>query len=129
MAMHIKPYREYYFSVTPKHIYLAGVFLFVSLIVAYGLIKFIPFVFAPDILLIEPSVVETIYDSKDVVVRGRAKNTASLTLNGKKIYIGKNNDFRETVELQDGVNTISLEARSIFGRTAEVVRSVIYIDN
>ena len=117
------------FSVTPRRLYFLGAFLFLSLITAYISIGFIPFLFSPEIVLVNPSGENVIVNSKDVLVSGRVKNTHSLTLNGKELYIRENGIFEEQVNLREGINAIAFRAQNIFGRSTQLVKNVVYIKN
>lgn len=117
------------FSVTPKRLYILGVFLFLVVVVGYIFIKFTTFLFAPEIVLESLSSETIIVNSPEVPIGGRVENTHSLTLNGRQVYIGKNGRFEDVVRLQDGMNIISFEAKNIFGRSTEVIARIVYIKN
>lgn len=116
------------FFITPRRIYILGVFLFLFLAVTYASGKVIPFLFAPEIILINPSEENAVLNSPELLIEGRVKNTNSLTLNGEKLYIEKNKRFFKYLTIQDGVNTVVLEAENIFGRSTQVVKHVIFLN-
>ena len=125
--------------ITPHRLALLGTFLFLSLTFSYLLIRFIPFFFRPEIFLSSPTALASsgspanpraenlIVYAQILSLEGRVVFTSSLTLNGLAVYIEDNGVFREASTLQQGVNTLVLEAKSRFGRKSEIVRRVVYI--
>lgn len=117
------------FFITPKRLYILGVFLFLSVVAGYIFIKFTTFLFSPEIGLENLSSETVIVNSPKITIAGRVENTHLLTLNGRKLYIGKSGKFEDILELSDGMNILSFEAKNIFGRSSELARRVIYIKN
>lgn len=122
-----QPKEKFSFSITPRSLYRFGVFLFLSVIIVYVSIRLTPFLFAPEIVFTNPREESVIVQFPQIVMAGEVRNTHSLTLNGRELYIGKNGIFDSVVGLREGVNSISLEAKNIFGRKIEIVKNVIYI--
>jgi len=115
--------------ITPKHLRFAGVSLFLLAIAIYLFIKFIPFLFSPEIHLEKPATESIVVNFSQIEVAGYASNTSSLTLNSEELYIEKNGKFNKTFDLAEGINRLVFTAHSIFGRKSEVVRKVVYIKN
>ena len=127
--------------ITPRGLAFLGTFLFLSLTFSYLLIRFVPFFFRPEIFISRPAALSNfgsaanlraenlIVRTEELSLEGRVVFTSTLTLNGRAVYIEENGFFRETSSLQEGVNTLVLEAKSRFGRKSEIVRRVIYIKN
>ena len=128
-SISIKQPNEKFFSITPRRLYILGSFLFLSLIIAYVSIRFIPFLFSPEIVLVSPSGENVIVNSQDILVEGKVRNTHALTLNGKELYIGENGIFADEVKMREGINAIALTAQNIFGRSTQLVKNVVYIKN
>ena len=127
--MHIRQPKQDFLSITPRHVYALGAFLFLSVILAYIAVQFVPLVFAPQVVITSPIGNNIIVNSKNIFVEGNVKSTHSLTLNGDKVYIGENGVFKESLELREGINTVALEAKSIFGRSKQLVTHIVYIEN
>mgnify|MGYP001577761962 CR=1 FL=1 len=128
-SFNVKQPRGGYFLLTPRDVHNIGVFLFLGVVLGYVGFHFIPFLFSPEIVIENPSSENIIVNSAEIFVDGKTKNVNSLTLNGVGLYIDKNGGFQEHMSLLAGMNTISLEAKSIFGRTSKVAKHVIYIKN
>jgi hypothetical protein len=125
----IKQPRIIPFSVTPKRLYILGVFLFFAVVAGYIFIKFAAFLFAPKIELENLSSETLIVNTFEISIAGGVRNAHSLTLNGRKLYIGKNGKFESITQLTDGMNILSFAAKNIFGRSSELARRVVYIKN
>jgi len=117
------------FSITPQHIRWLGIFLFLFFVGLYLFIRFIPYFFAPGIILEKPVTENVVVNFSEIEVRGSAINTSLLTLNGEEMYIEENGEFTSKVDLEEGINRLVFEAHSRFGRKAEIVRRVVYIKN
>ena len=128
-SIFIKQPKGNFFSITPRRLYFFGAFLFLIMITAYISIRFIPFLFSPEIVLVNPAGENVIVNSQDVLVEGRVKNTHSLTLNGKELYIGENGIFEDRVRMREGINAIAFTAQNIFGRSTQLIKNVVYIKN
>lgn len=115
--------------ITPQRLRFVGVSLFLFAIGIYLFIKFIPFLFSPEILLEKPATENIVVNFPQIEVAGFVSNSSSLTLNNEELYIEKNGKFNKTVDLTEGINRLVFEAESLFGRKAEVVRKVVYIKN
>ena len=128
-SFNLKQPKGGYFLLTPRDVHNVGVFLFLGVVLGYVAFRFIPFLFSPEIVIENPSSENIIVNSAEIFVDGKTKNVNSLTLNGVELYIDKNRVFHGEISLSEGMNTISLEAKSIFGRTSKVAKHVIYIKN
>ncbi len=61
-------------------------------------------------------------------VAGNAKNSSSLTINDRPISVNQDYDFKESLLLLPGYNTITLSAIDRFGKKKEVTVHVVYSD-
>ena len=117
------------FLLAPQYIaFVFGAFFFLS-VSSFLVARFTPFLFQPDVEISSLSAENTVVNFSILKVEGRARFSSVLTLNGEMLYIGEKGIFLKEVELNEGVNSISIEAKSIFGRKIEVVRRVVYIKN
>lgn len=125
--------------ITPRHLTLLLTCLFFSTILSFLLVRFIPFLFRPEIHLSIPAAFSShdpaskpapenlIAYKEKIELEGKAVFASSLTLNGHRVYIEENGIFHEEVELAEGMNTLVFEVKSMFGRKSEIVRKVVYI--
>lgn len=60
----------------------------------------------------------------EIAVEGRTDPTASVSINGQKIKKNRNGTFSQTINLAEGVQTITIGATGQNGKTTEVVRTV-----
>lgn len=99
------------------------------LVLVYLSGRFVPFLFTPEIELSYPTTENIIVNFSEFRVAGHTRWAVSLTVGARKVYIGRNGEFEEKVLLNEGVNMLVIEAKSIFGRSKEVVRRAVYIKN
>ena len=69
----------------------------------------------PEIILVQPTGDQEV-DSNELVVFGQAALAEELTINGQLIFIGEDGEFRETLTLQPGTNTIEITAVNRLGK-------------
>lgn len=69
---------------------------------------------------------EDILTSSSVLtVHGTADSHIELTLNKQPVYIDTDGKFSQTIVLQHGINTLTLEGKNSFGRTAVIERRIV----
>lgn len=59
-------------------------------------------------------------------ISGKVSNSDELTVNGEKIEIQANGDWRKDIELQAGINNVEVKAKKFLGREAKIVRQIMY---
>ncbi len=100
----------------------------VALLVAgfgiYGLFKAWGFLEGPKIIIDEPKS-GRVFKNSYINVRGQAKNIASISLNGRRIFIDENGAFSENLLLAMGYNIMQMEAADKFGRSIKEKREII----
>mgnify|MGYP005867130801 CR=1 FL=1 len=84
------------------------------------------FLLGPQITIVEaPASPST---DRVVEIEGTAKNIVGITLNGREIFTDPGGNFRERVVLQQGLNTITIEAIDRFDRSTRVHKEYVYLD-
>jgi cytoskeletal protein RodZ len=78
---------------------------------------------APALHLNEPTSDRQVDDSSIVLV-GETRPEAQLSINGQPVLVNGDGKFRETVQLQAGMNQIRIIAESKLGRKTEIVRNI-----
>ena len=101
--------------------YLIGLVLFAFII--YGIIRAWPLMVGPAISIFSPENNQTFQDGI-VEVKGRAKRTASITLNGFVILSDQNGDFSSILTFPRGGSILTFTATDRFGRTVAEMRSI-----
>jgi hypothetical protein len=111
--------------ITPKKIVL---FLFISflLLVALFFWKEISFLIKPPALeVFQPPADITVNQEKFEII-GKTTPFAYLTMGDEEIYIDNEGNFKKEINLQDGLNTIKIEAKNRFGKTNTIIRRIIF---
>jgi len=82
------------------------------------------FLLGPEIAIDSPRPGEVTHDSY-LSVKGQAFNIASLSMNGRQIFIDERGVFNESLLLARGYNIIEITASDKFGRISKEKREVI----
>lgn len=113
------------FIITSKHIILA-------LVIAAALALSAFFYFnqklvseIPQVEITVPADFNTVTEKETVFIRGEAKNTSRIFINGTEVAISQEGVFEFTHQLVAGLNTIIVRAESPAGREIETARKVL----
>lgn len=82
------------------------------------------YLLGPEIVIDSPQPGEITHDSY-LPVKGQAFNIASLSMNGRQIFIDERGFFSEGLLLARGYNIIEITASDKFGRVSKEKREVI----
>lgn len=111
--------------ITPKRISLIVFVLFLILIGLYFWREIGFLTKAPALEVSQPPTDITIKQETFEII-GTTDSSAYLTVNNKEVYIDKQGEFKTEVNLLEGVNTITIQAKNRFDRTNEIIRRIIY---
>jgi hypothetical protein len=64
-----------------------------------------------------------------VQIKGNARNTNYITLNGREIFVDRDGTFVEPVALLPGLSVVTLSAQDKFGKTAEKKFELTYTES
>jgi len=79
----------------------------------------------PELIISNPQDYVTVNENY-VEVTGQTEHSATLSINGKEIFIDDDGGFSETVTLKEGINNISISATKEKSKDATIVRRVLY---
>lgn len=96
------------------------------IIVSYGIFTARNMLLGPRVQILEPQTREIETTERLFVLRGIAKNTISLTLNEKEIYIDTEGNFNEKILLSPGFNLIKIRGQDRFKNQAEEAVKAYY---
>lgn len=96
----------------------------VIVIIGYSLFQAQKLIVGPIIEVYTPQNGAT-YNQTLIEINGRARNTAHLKLNGKKIFTDKEGYFKEKLLLSPGYNIIRLDAVDKFKKYTEKTLEII----
>lgn len=102
-----------------------GIFLFSVLILIIGVFSY----WKVDFLLKGVDIKTTIVGNKNssiIQIKGNAKNSVYLSLDGREIFINKAGDFSENVALLPGLSIVSLKAKDRFGKITKKEFKIIF---
>lgn len=105
------------FTITPKHIIVGLVFVFVALGFFYIYREANLFISTPRLIVAEPlDGMET--KERIIQVVGVAEGDADVSINNQKVIVNSDGKFSENVGLQSGMNTITVRAKNRFEKEA-----------
>jgi len=111
--------------ISPKKISSIFFIIFLIAIVWYFSREITFLTAAPDLEINSPFT-DLIVSEESFEVIGKTDPTAFLTINDKKIFIEKDGNFNNLINLVAGVNLIKIKAENRFGKTNEIIRRIIY---
>ena len=101
--------RKFSLSLTPTKIITAIIIGAILSVLAYLYIQFYNFQRPPELVISEPSNNLTT-DKEKLVIKGYTETEVNIEINGTSIQTNEENRFAAEIELQKGVNTISIKA-------------------
>ncbi len=111
--------------ITPKRISLIVFVLFLILVGLYFYREIGFLTKAPALEISQPPTDITIKQETFEII-GTTDPSAYLTVNDKEVYINKEGNFKTEVNLLEGVNTITIQAKNRFDKINEIIRRIIY---
>ncbi len=108
-----------------SHLALYTTLALMVIVGLYGLFQARHLIEGPIIVLETPQNGSMLTQSL-VTIRGTARNTAKIALNGKDILPDLNGHFSEELLLSEGYNIITVEAYDQFGKRTHKTLEVIY---
>ena len=111
--------------ITPKRISLIVFVLFLILVGLYFYREIGFLTKAPALEVSQPPTDITIKQETFEII-GTTDPSAYLTVNDKEVYINKEGNFKTEVNLLEGVNTITIQAKNRFDKINEIIRRIIY---
>ncbi len=80
---------------------------------------------APPSLVVVSPPEQTTTASRSVELAGTTTPEATVTVNGKVVLVDRQGQFREQLDLQDGLNTLIVKAQKKRGKASTVVRQIL----
>ena len=113
------------FVITPKTLswLVGGLILF--LIIGYFFYQLHFLLNPPNLNLFEPSSADFVAGASPVLFKGQTEPGAKLTINGQQLYIDKDGNFEQTINIVKGLNIIRVETTNRFGKSRSEVRRIM----
>lgn len=97
----------------------------IVLLISYGLFNARDLLLGPSIEITQPTS-QTETTENIFTIKGRAKNTAYISINQRPIFVDKEGFFEEKLILSPGFNIIEIKARDRFKKETQKTVSVYY---
>jgi cytoskeletal protein RodZ len=122
------PLNEPFLRLTPQIAVIGTIFLFLTIFFGYLAFQYNTYISPPSLVVETPQEGE-IVNSDKLRILGKAQSDAVLSINGEKIVVESNGNFDTTVSLLPGINTISIEATSKYGKKKNITRTIQLQEN
>lgn len=113
------------FIITSRHILGIIVFVLVALSATYLFINNRAQSSIPQIEILQPLELSSVSDQDYVTIAGRVKNIRDIKINGTSVLVGEDNAFEYNYNLEEGLNTIEIEANGYSGEQVKAIRKVL----
>ena len=111
------PYRDSRFTVI-------ALVVFFAIVIGYAAFEASGLIFGP--IIDVPNNV-TLVHNPYIVIKGRARRIASLSMNGAQIQVTEDGSFSQPYLLATGYNRIIFNARDQYGRSREHILEIMYV--
>lgn len=81
--------------------------------------------FRAPVLVVENPPRDIITQDTSIILFGHAQKESEVTINGSHMDTGQDGLFRETIELEDGMNILEMRVVNKFGKETVIVRRVV----
>jgi transcriptional regulator with XRE-family HTH domain len=112
------------FIITPRtfsFLFLALIFLLIAGYLFYQLYFLIS---PPSLVIFEPAG-DLVIQNTAITIKGKTEPGARLTINGQQIYINKDGNFEQAIDLNQGLNLVKIEAANRFGKSTAQIRQIL----
>lgn len=82
-------------------------------------------VITPPVLSVYSPAENIITEKHNLQIAGSSENEASIIINGELVLSDKDGQFNKTINLKNGINTITITASKKYGRDNTIVRQVL----
>lgn len=113
--------------ITPRIIRSALIVLVALIVLIYLGLKF-KAISTPPVLVVENPADNLVITDNFIEIAGQVENNATLEINGQQILPDQLGYFKETIDLQLGLNTIEIKAIKRHGTKTQVYRQVVVVD-
>lgn len=100
-------------------------FLAAAIIVGYAYGRMHNLIAGPSITIVSPQNGSTLLQPI-ATIQGHAKHVATISLNGRMIFISKEGQLAENIVLAEGTNTLQLKGTDRFGRSVTTDLALVY---
>ncbi len=118
------PLNRSFFQLTPGRFVGLLVAFFAFLFLIYLGLQYRTLGLNPTLVIESPETSGIVVSEKKIEVFGRTDPDATVTINGVSVLVREDGKFFDQVNLEPGVNTLTVTATSRFGKTTTAVREV-----
>jgi cytoskeletal protein RodZ len=112
------------FVLTPRLLTMVGGTIAVVAVVGYLVMQFQALTAPPSLEITNPSHDQVLYGSL-ISISGNVGGGADVYVNSSPILADSNGNFTDEIALENGVNSINVSAKNVFGKTTTVTRNIL----
>lgn len=117
------PLNESGYHITPQILAIGIIISFLSIFFGYLLLQYKTYTSPPNLVVNKPLEGETVTSDK-IQISGKTDSDAVVSINGQKIALSKTGDFEISLSLLPGINTVTIESTSKFGKKKTISRTI-----
>jgi len=121
------PINDSVFRITPRLLTISGIVLFFIIFFGYLLSQYQAYTNPPNLIITSPKDGETV-QTESIEVVGKTDRDTVVSLNNRKIAVTDTGDFKSTVTLTPGINTIVIDSVSKHGKKRTLSRTVSFTE-
>lgn len=121
-----KSSKKFFFIITPNLIFKIVLFLVVLSIFSYLFFQFFNFILPPFLQIENPKSKKITISSETLKISGKTSPNAKLFIDEKECFLKKDGSFEKEIELEKGLNTITIFARNKIGKERKEILDVIF---
>ncbi len=122
------PLNEPLLKFTSQMAVFAVIALFLLFFLGYLILQFRSYTSPPNLVINKPSE-GLVLNSNKIQIEGKTDSDAVVSVNNQKIALDSNGLFTTTISLLPGVNTITIESTSKYGKKKILTRTVEVTEN
>lgn len=118
-----EPLTEPLLKITPQKTIFLATAVFILIFIGYLVSSYRAFKGAPNLSVTDPKEGE-VFTSSKILVSGSTDKDAQVFINNQKVDTDENGNFRQSIVLNSGINTLVIEAQSKSGKRSKVSRTI-----
>lgn len=118
-----EPLNKPFIRFTPQVMFAAVIFCFLLFFFGYLFFQYKTYTSPPNLAINKPLEGEILKSDK-ILVNGKTDSDAVVSVNNEKIALSENGEFSTTLTLLPGINTITVESVSKYGKKKTLTRTI-----
>lgn len=122
------PLNEPLLKFTPQTAVFGIIAIFLLFFLGYLILQFRSYTSPPNLVITQPAE-GMVLNANKIQIEGKTDSDAVVSVNNQKIALDKDGQFKTSISLLPGVNTITIESTSKYGKKRTLTRTVEVTEN